>query len=176
MAFLPRALWRNTLRAWQLEAERLRRCGAHWLDPRNELLGWTLLWLAFAGMAAAWLGAVGAAFFAAQGLAAAASLEIINYIEHYGLERAQDANGRFERTTHLHSWNSDYRLSNLLLFQLQRHSDHHETPRRRYQSLLHHDDSPQLPGGYGAMFVLALVPPLWFRIVHPVLARWRAGA
>ena len=75
--------------------------------------------------------------------------------------------------THLHSWNSDYVLSNLLLFQLQRHSDHHESPRRRYPALRHHADSPQLPGGYGTMFVLALVPPLWFRVVHPVLARWR---
>ena len=65
------------------------------------------------------------------------------------------------------SWNSDYLLSNLLLFHLQRHSDHHETPRRRYQTLLHHADSPQLPGGYAAMFLLALCPPLWFRIVDP---------
>lgn len=174
--FLPRALWRNTANAWRLEAQRLRRRGLPWWHPRNELIGWTLAWLMLAAASTAWLGAAGLVFFVLQGLVAAGSLEIINYIEHYGLERARLPNGRYERTTHLHSWNSDYTLSNLLLFQLQRHSDHHETPRRRYQCLQHHADSPQLPGGYGAMFVLALCPPLWFRIVHPVLARWRAQA
>ncbi len=172
--FLPRALVRNTVNAWRLEAQRLTRLGAHWLSPRNELLGWSVFWLALASGFALWLGPVGLAFFIAQGFFAACSLEIINYIEHYGLERRVLADGRFERTTHLHSWNSDYALSNFLLFQLQRHSDHHETPRRRYQNLLHHADSPQLPGGYAAMFVLAFCPPLWFRLVHPRLQGFRA--
>lgn len=170
--FLPRALWRNTRNAWRLEAARLGRRGLqpwHW---RNELIGWSALWLAFALMAWLWLGWAGLGFFLAQGLFAACSLEIINYIEHYGLERRR-IDGRYERPTHLHSWNSDYALSNLLLFQLQRHSDHHETPRRRYQDLVHHADSPQLPGGYAAMFVLALVPPLWFRVIDPRVRAFR---
>ncbi|GAB2512826.1 alkane 1-monooxygenase [Lysobacter humi (ex Lee et al. 2017)] len=173
--FLPRALWRNTRNAWRLEAARLRRAGRPVASPANEMIGWTLLWLGFGACAAALEGAMGLAFFLAQGLGAAASLEIINYVEHYGLERRRGPDGRYERCTHVHSWNSDYALSNLLLFHLQRHSDHHETPRRRYQSLLHHPDSPQLPGGYAAMFVLALCPPAWFRIVHPALERWRDG-
>lgn len=173
--FMPRALLRNTRNAWRLEAARLRRAGHGVLSPRNEMLGWTALWLAFAAAAWAIAGAAGLAFFLLQGLFAACSLEIINYVEHYGLERRRLPDGRYERTTHLHSWNSDALLSNLLLFHLQRHSDHHETPRRRYQSLLHHPDSPQLPAGYATMFVLALCPPLWFRIVHPALARWRAS-
>jgi alkane 1-monooxygenase len=95
------------------------------------------------------------------------TLEVINYIEHYGLERRLLANGRYERTTHLHSWNSNYLLTNLMLFQLQRHSDHHETAKRRYQGLRHYDASPQLPGGYAAMFVLALFPPLWRAVIDP---------
>ena len=171
--FLPRALVRNTANAWRLEAARLQRLGKPWWQG-NELLGWTALWLLLALAAWSWLGWAGLLYFLAQGVIAACSLEIINYIEHYGLERTLLANGRYERTTHLHSWNSDYALTNLLLFHLQRHSDHHETPRRRYQALRHHADSPQLPGGYAAMFVLALVPPLWFRIVDPRLQRWRA--
>jgi len=172
--FLPRALWRNNANAWRLEAQRLAQQGRPWWHPRNELLGWTALWLGIAAVFGAWLGVAGLVFFFAQGLVAGAALEIINYIEHYGLERALRADGRYERTTHLHSWNSSYILSNLLLFQLQRHSDHHEAPRRRYQCLLNHADSPQLPGGYATMFVLALCPPLWFRVIHPRLSLWRA--
>ena len=109
-------------------------------------------------------------FFLAQGLFAAGALEIINYVEHYGLQRQRAADGRYERTTHLHSWNSDYSLSNLMLFQLQRHSDHHAFPKRRYAILRHQPDAPQLPGGYSAMFVLALCPPLWRRVID-----WRVA-
>ena len=173
--FLPRALVRNTANAWALEARRLHAQGKRWWSIDNELIRWTALWLTLAAMSAIWLGPAGLAFFVVQGFFAACSLEIINYIEHYGLERQRVDDGRYERTTHLHSWNSDYLISNLLLFQLQRHSDHHETPRRRYQALLHHADSPQLPGGYAAMFMLALCPPLWFRIVDPRVRAFRAG-
>lgn len=165
--FLPRALWRNTRNAWKLEVERLRKLGQTVWSLRNEMVSWSLVWLALttAFFMAFDLGGLG--FFLAQGFFAACSLEIINYVEHYGLERRRGEDGRYERTTHLHSWNSDYALSNLILFHLQRHSDHHAFPKRRYGILRHHDDSPQLPGGYSAMFVLALVPPLWFKVIDP---------
>ncbi|MCY7312292.1 MAG: alkane 1-monooxygenase [Pseudoxanthomonas sp.] len=171
--FLPRALLRNSTSAWRLEAARLSRLGKRWWHWRNEMLQWSLLWLLFAAAFTAWLGVPGLVFFLLQGLLSACSLEIINYVEHYGLERRLLEDGRYERTNHLHSWNSDYALSNLFLFHLQRHSDHHESPQRRYQVLLHHEDSPQLPGGYAAMFVLALVPPLWFRLVDPRVQAFR---
>lgn len=171
--FLPRALLRNTANAWRLEAARLHRRGLPWWHWRNELIGWTAAWLALAGAFAWTLGGKGLLFFLAQGFFAACSLEVINYVEHYGLERRRLPDGRHERPTRLHSWNSDYVLSNLLLFQLQRHSDHHETPRRRYPALLHHPESPQLPGGYATMFVLALVPPLWFRAIDPRVRAFR---
>lgn len=172
--FLPRALLRNTANAWRLEAQRLSRQGLPWMHWRNEMLRWSAAWLVLAALFTLWLGLPGLVFFVLQGVLAACSLEVINYIEHYGLERRLLGDGRYERTTHLHSWNSDYALSNLFLFHLQRHSDHHETPRRRYQAMVHHADSPQLPGGYAAMFVLALVPPLWFRIVDPRVEAFRA--
>jgi len=165
--FLPRALWRNTVSAWTLEAARLGGLGRGWFSPGNELLWWTALWLGAAAAFTAWLGPVGLLFFLAQGLFAAGALEIINYIEHYGLQRRRLADGRYERTTHRHSWNSDYSLSNLMLFQLQRHSDHHAFPKRRYAILRHQPEAPQLPGGYSAMFVLALCPPLWRRVIDP---------
>ena len=170
-SFVARALVANPVNGWRLEAERLHALGLPWWHWRNELLWWSALTLAFGVALGFAYGLAGALFFALQSLGAAASLEVINYVEHYGLARRRGADGRYERTTHAHSWNSNYLLSNLMLFQLQRHSDHHENARRRYQALVHHDASPQLPGGYSAMFVLALVPPLWRRIIDPRVPR-----
>lgn len=173
-AFVPRALWLNVRNAWQLEARRLRTHGLRVASWHNEMIRWSTLWCAFM-LGAAQLGGLPALlFFLAQGVIAACTLEVINYIEHYGLSRRQIAPGRYERVTHLHSWNSSQRYTNWLLFNLQRHSDHHEVARRRYQALLHHDDSPQLPTGYAGMFVLALLPPLWRRVMdHRALAASR---
>lgn len=96
-------------------------------------------------------------------------------VEHYGLERRRQPGGRWEKVDPTHSWNSDFVLSNLVLFQLQRHSDHHAHALRRYQLLRHFDQSPQLPGGYGAMVLLALVPWAWRRVMDPRVARVRAA-
>jgi len=172
-AFVPRALRDNMRNAWRLEAKRLQHAGKRVWSIENEMLVWTALWFVLLAAFALWLGVKGAVFFVAQGLAAASTLEIINYVEHYGLTRRALAPGRYERVTHLHSWNAPQRFSNWLLFNLQRHSDHHAHARRRYQVLRHHDDSPQLPAGYATMFVLALVPPLWRRIMDPRAARAR---
>lgn len=171
--FLPRALIGNAKHAWQLEAQRLHERGLPAFHWRNELLWWyglsAFMAIAF-GVAA---GGSAALIFLAQGLVAGITLEVINYVEHYGLERERLASGRYERVTHHHSWNASERLTNAMLFQLQRHADHHANPRRRFQALLHHEDSPQLPTGYAGMFVLALVPPLWRRVVDPIVYRWR---
>jgi alkane 1-monooxygenase len=170
-AFVPRALWLNVRNAWRLEIARLRQRGRSPWSWRNEMVGWTALWLLFVAWFAAFGGWPAALFFLGQGLVAAATLEVINYVEHYGLNRREISPGRYERVNHHHSWNAPQRYTNWLLFNLQRHSDHHETARRRYQVLLHHDDSPQLPAGYATMFVLALLPPLWRRVMdHRALA------
>ncbi|HYD78237.1 MAG TPA: alkane 1-monooxygenase, partial [Paucimonas sp.] len=163
-AFVPQAVSRNLRNAWRLEAERLRRRGLPaW---RNEVLHWSLLSLACAG--AAWIafGPAGLLFFLAQSAVAFCELEIINYVEHYGLARRKTEHG-YERVAPVHSWNSSYRLANWFLLNLARHSDHHAFAARRYQELRHVDDAPQLPGGYGAMVLLALLPPLWFRVIDP---------
>lgn len=172
--FLPRALWGNAYRAWHLEARRLRARGVAVLHWRNELVLWYGLSALFAAGFGIVLGWQAAAAFLIQGLIAGVTLEIINYIEHYGLERARLPDGRFERVTHHHSWNAAQRLTNCMLFQLQRHADHHAHPRRRFQALRHHEDSPQLPAGYAGMFVLALVPPLWRRVIDPRVRQWRS--
>ncbi len=172
-AFVPRALWRNVRNAWRLEAQRLRERGRPAWSWRNEMVDWYLLWLALAATFALAGGPRSLLFFLAQGVVAAATLEVINYVEHYGLSRHEIAPGRYERVSHHHSWNAPQRYTNWLLFNLQRHSDHHAQARRRYQALLHHADSPQLPAGYASMFVLALLPPLWRRVMDP---RARAAA
>lgn len=166
-AFVPRALWRNVRNAWRLEAQRLRARGHSPWSARNEMVRWYALWLAFMAAFTVAGGFRALGFFLLQGLIAAATLEVINYVEHYGLQRREIAPGRYERVTHHHSWNAPQRYTNWLLFNLQRHSDHHAVARRRYQALHHHDDSPQLPAGYATMFVLALAPPLWRRVMNP---------
>jgi alkane 1-monooxygenase len=91
--------------------------------------------------------------------------EIINYIEHYGLLRQKDENGKYERTMPEHSWNNNNIVTNLFLYQLQRHSDHHAYPTRPFQALRHFDEAPELPSGYASMLLPAMIPPLWFKMM-----------
>lgn len=164
--FVLTSLWRNPQRAWQLEAARLQRQGLsrwHW---QNELLWWHGVSVILALIALGLWGAFGLFAFVMQGVLAAATLEVINYVEHYGLMR-QKIDGRYEAPNEHHSWNSDYFLSNAILLQLQRHADHHAHPLRSFPYLRHRDSAPQLPLGYAAMFVLALLPPLWRQVMNP---------
>ena len=174
-AFLPQAYWHNVLNAWKLEAKRLRGKGLPALHFRNELLWWHAITLAIGVAFWVYFGAIGLIYFLVQSFVAITQLEIVNYVEHYGLHRRKLSNGRYERPTVQHSWNSSYLLTNLIFFQLQRHSDHHANPGRRYQLLRHFDESPQLPGGYPSMVLLALVPPLWRRIINPRVQAYYAG-
>lgn len=111
-------------------------------------------------------------YFFAQSILGFTLLEQVNYIEHYGIIRKKDKENRYERVTHLHSWNANHLISNFFLFQLQRHSDHHMNAIRRYQALKHYDDSPQLPYGYPTMIILALFPSFWFKFMNPKLEDW----
>jgi hypothetical protein len=102
-------------------------------------------------------------------------LSSANYIEHYGLLRRKLENGRYEPCQPHHSWNSNHVMSNVILFNLQRHSDHHANPTRRYQSLRSFEKLPELPSGYPLMFALALIPPLWFKVMDPKVVAWADG-
>jgi alkane 1-monooxygenase len=173
--FLPQAWARNFMNAWRLEAQRLHKKGLSAFHWRNELVWWySLTALALVGftLAFGWLGAV---FFLGQSFIALNLLEVVNYLEHYGLHRRKLANGRYERTGPEHSWNSNYFLTNVFLFHLQRHSDHHAWAKRRYQILRHHDIAPQLPAGYATMFVLAFFPPLWKKVMNPRVEAYYEG-
>jgi alkane 1-monooxygenase len=153
------------VRAWGLEARRLALRGHSRWSPRNEILQAGALTLALWAALVAWLGPQVLPFLLAVSFWANFQLTTANYVEHYGLLRRRDASGKLERCTPRHSWNSNHVFSNWALFHLQRHADHHAHPARRYQSLRHFDDAPQLPAGYFAMFLLAYCPPLWRRVM-----------
>lgn len=163
--FLPRTVIGSFRSAVRLERERAARLGQRFWSPRNELLNaWAMTVVLFGGLIA-WFGWSIAPWLVLQAVLGFSLLEVVNYIEHYGLLRQQHADGRYERCRPEHSWNASNVVSNLLLFQLQRHSDHHAYPTRRYQVLRHYDDVPQLPTGYAGMIVLAAIPPLWRRVM-----------
>ena len=94
-------------------------------------------------------------------------LETVNYIEHYVLQRRKLPSGRYERVQPWHSWNCNHEIGRILLYELTRHSDHHFKANRKYQTLRHFEDTPLLPTGYPGSMILALFPPLWFKIMNP---------
>jgi alkane 1-monooxygenase len=172
-AFWPRTVSGSLRNSWRLERTRLRRMDKHVLSLRNDVLNaWAMTVVLWATVIA--LFGVGVLpYLAIQGVFAFSLLEAVNYLEHYGLVRQQLPNGRWERVNPRHSWNNNHVVTNLFLYQLQRHSDHHANPTRRYQALRHFDESQQLPSGYASMIVLCYFPPLWRRVMdRRVLAHY----
>ncbi len=148
-------------RAWALETDRLRRDGQPLWSLHNEILQPALLTFVLWSVLALWLGVQVLPFLLVASLWANFQLTLANYVEHYGLLRAERAPGKYEPCQPHHSWNSNHIFSNWALFHLQRHSDHHTHPLRRYQSLRHFDNLPRLPSGYFGMFTLTYIPALW---------------
>jgi alkane 1-monooxygenase len=174
-AFLPRTMIGSLRSAWSIEKERLARNGKSvWSSDNENLQSWGMTVVLFGGLTA-WLGWPALLFLGLQAFYGASLLEVINYIEHYGLRRQKLASGRYERCAPRHSWNSNHIVTNLFLYQLQRHSDHHANPTRRFQALRHFDESPQLPSGYASMLILAYIPWLWFRQMDPLVAKHYDG-
>ncbi|MBT8050753.1 MAG: alkane 1-monooxygenase [Gammaproteobacteria bacterium] len=154
-------------RAWALERRRLERQGRSAWSWRNHILqSYSVSVLLYGALLWAFGPAV-LPFLLIQVAWSWWQLTSANYVEHYGLLREKRPDGRYERCQPHHSWNANHVASNLVLFHLERHSDHHAHAARRYQSLRHFEDVPQLPSGYFGMFLLAYVPPLWFRVMDP---------
>ena len=169
-AFLPRTIVGGLISAWQLESARMQRRKRSPYSFGNRFLRLMALQAVLYVLFWNWFGLTGVIYFAAQSAVAVFMLEVINYLEHYGLQRTEVSPGKFEAVDQRHSWNSAHRLSNWFLFNLARHTDHHWHAGRRYQALHHVPDAPQLPAGYGTMFLVALVPPLWRFIMDRRLA------
>jgi alkane 1-monooxygenase len=167
------SIWRFVLRempgafrrAWALERDRMRIDGLPFWSLHNEIIQPALITLGLWGGLCLWLGPSVLLFLLPAALWSNFQLTSANYIDHYGLLRQKGTNGRYETCKPQHSWNSNHMFSNWATFHLQRHSDHHAHPRRRFQSLRHFEEAPQLPNGYFGMFPLAYLPPLWFAVM-----------
>ncbi|MGH3553111.1 MAG: alkane 1-monooxygenase, partial [Mycobacterium sp.] len=171
--FLPRSVFGSLRSAWRLEAARMRRLDKSPWHLSNDVLNAWLMSVVFWGVLIAVFGPALIPFVIIQAVYGFSLLESVNYLEHYGLLRQQTANGRYERCAPVHSWNSDHIVTNLFLYHLQRHSDHHANPTRRYQTLRSMDEAPNLPSGYASLIGLTYFPPLWRKLMdHRVLAHY----
>ena len=163
--FLPRTVIGGFKSAVKIETERLERKGKSFWSLENELLqGWAMT-AGFFGLTTAVCGTRAIPFLIGQGAYGASLLEVINYVEHYGLKREKLPNGKYVRTAPEHSWNSNHVVTNLFLYQLQRHSDHHAHPSRSFQALRHFENAPQLPSGYASMLLPAYIPSWWYSLM-----------
>ncbi|MDX5595280.1 alkane 1-monooxygenase [Pseudovibrio sp. SPO723] len=160
------------VRGWHHEAERLKRKGHSVWSWRNDILQGYAITLAIAAGLVVWFGPGVLPFIIVHHVVGWYGLTQANYVEHYGLKRKKMENGRYEPCQPRHSWNTNHIYSNLATFHLQRHSDHHSNPLRPYQVLRNFPDLPRLPSGYPGCFVLAAIPPLWFRIMNPKVMAW----
>ena len=162
-------------RAWRLEARRLNSLGLPVWSLKNEVLQPLLMTIALWTALCLWFGIGVLPFILAASLWSNFQLTSANYIEHYGLLRAKSNDGKYEPCQPHHSWNSNHVFSNWAVFHLQRHSDHHAHPARRYQSLRHFDNLPELPNGYFGMFTVAYCPALWFYLMDKRLVEVVGG-
>lgn len=173
--FYPRVLRQSLISAFNAERGKLARKDRPWTDRSNPFWRYWALQGGMLALAALIGGWSGLALFLLQAGVAIWQLELVNYVEHYGLTRKYLGDGRYEHVLPRHSWNASQKASNWLLINLQRHSDHHYKPNRRFPLLQHHtpETAPQLPYGYPVMTVAAMIPPLWRRVMNPRVREWR---
>ena len=173
--FFPRVLKQCLVSSWYAESAMLARKGLtvwHLSNPFWRYAAWQAGWLVLAAMIGGW---TGVGMFVLQAFVAIWQLELVNYVEHYGLTRKHLGNGKYEHVLPRHSWNASHRVSNWLLINPQRHSDHHYKPARKFPLLQTYseDDAPQLPYGYPVMTIMAMIPPVFKRFMNPKVRAWR---
>jgi alkane 1-monooxygenase len=171
--FMPKAILGSYVSGVKAEAEAIRRKGLNPWNPKHievmRIFAGTGLFLIASYALAGWMGV---AFFLFQGFVSIQVLESVQYVQHYGLLRKKGADGTYERMAPRHSWNSGHVFGNYMTLNLIRHSDHHANPSLRYHELRSCQDAPQLLSGYPGMIALALVPPLWFKVMNPRLEKY----
>ena len=164
--FFFRTITLSYINAWKIASKDARAAGQSALSLHNEMLIFQTIQLAFVVLIWILFGWTITLYFLIAAFMGILLLETVNYIEHYGLQRKEIAQGKYERAMPAHSWNSDHVIGRLMLFELSRHSDHHYLASRKYQVLRHHDDSPQMPTGYPGMMILSTIPPAWFYVMN----------
>jgi alkane 1-monooxygenase len=172
-AFWPQTLIGTYVSAWKIANEEREKKGKPWWSLQNEMLLFQLIQITFVLSILYFFGVKIAILFIVAALMGGLLLESVNYIEHYGLSRAQTTEQQFERVQPHHSWNSNHIIGRLMLFELSRHSDHHYLASRKYQVLRSFDNAPQMPTGYPGMILLSLIPPLWFKIMHQQIKKYK---
>ena len=149
--------------------ELLKRNGNSFISIKNDMMWYVLIQSAYLFTIYSVFSTKGLFFATAVGVISFLFLETINYIEHYGLKRKMLPSGRYERVREIHSWNSNHSIGRIVLYELTRHSDHHYKSSKKYQLLDYFDESPELPYGYPSSIILSLFPPIWFRIMNPLV-------
>lgn len=165
--FVLRSFVGSYLSAWKIQLELNKKNNSNFFSFQNEMFWFQCIQLFTISAFYYFFGSLAGSLFIASAVIGFILLEVINYIEHYGLLRKEVAPGKFEMVKPTHSWNSDKTIGRLMLFELTRHADHHYKASKKYQVLKHHDDSPELPFGYPAMMLCSLIPSLFFKIMNP---------
>ena len=164
-AYYPQTVIGGLRSAVRIELARNQSRGVSWWTWRNRLTRYVVVAVLAYALVGAIFGLSGVIFYGLQGVFAFSLLEVINFIEHYGLERQMLPNGRYERVQPHHSWNANHRVSNWWLFNLQRHADHHALAHRPYYHLRAIKEGPQLPFSYPTAILVAMIPPLWRKVM-----------
>jgi alkane 1-monooxygenase len=174
--------YRFALRAWRgsfaegLRAETALRgrglpLGPH---PYAFYLTGSLAALAFGAVIA---GLPGLLAWAGLALHAQSQILLSDYVQHYGLTRGRQPDGRLEPVGLQHSWNTAHWFSSAMMLNAPRHSDHHAHPSRPFPALRlpPEDEAPRLPWPLPIACAMALSPRLWRRAIRPHLAHWQAN-
>ncbi|MEL7119714.1 MAG: alkane 1-monooxygenase [Bacteroidota bacterium] len=164
--FWFRSVIGSYLNAWKLEKNRLQRANESFWSLKNDMLVFHLIQIAYLVIIALIWNVEIMLWAVVTGAVGFLLLETINYIEHYGLLRKKMESGKYERVRPIHSWNANYQLGRIMLYELTRHSDHHFLASKKYQILDHKEEAKQLPLGYPASMLMAMVPPLWFGVMN----------
>ncbi|WP_411766147.1 alkane 1-monooxygenase [Winogradskyella sp. A3E31] len=160
------SVFRQYVGAWNIQKKLLKHQNLSFFSIKNDMLWFTLFQSAYLITVFLLFGSKVLVFCLLSGIVGVLLLETVNYIEHYGLLRLKTSSGRYERVQEVHSWNSNHVIGRIVLYELTRHSDHHYKSSKKYQVLDCHEESPQLPFGYPTSMIIALVPPLWFKVMN----------
>ncbi|MDH3649603.1 MAG: alkane 1-monooxygenase [Saprospiraceae bacterium] len=164
--FLIRSTIQSYIHAWKLELKRLVNIPRRPYSLANQMIQFSIVQSAYLLIVYLLFGILGLMLAIVIACIGFLLLESINYIEHYGLVRREIAPGRYERVGMRHSWNSNHHVGRIFLYELTRHADHHNKSSKKFQTLNHVDECPQLPVGYPASILMALVPPVWFSVMN----------